>query len=77
MVFIVVFLILYGLGFGICRLATMLFSGTDAALVKNMAYIPIMNVVTAVFIIVFMFYIVKDYRKNKKKVENNNSAKSL
>lgn len=76
MVFVIVFVIIYGLALGICRLATMLFSGTDAALVKNMAYVPILNVVASVLIILFLFYIVKDYRANKKKIEDK-SAKPL
>ena len=65
MTFIIVFSILYGLGFGVCRLATMLFTGTDATLVKTISYIPIVNVISAILIIFFIFYIVKDYRKNK------------
>ena len=71
MVFTIVFLILYGLGFGVCRLTAMLFSGAEAALVKNVAFIPIMNVITSILIVFFMFYIVKDYRRNKKKLDEN------
>ena len=65
MIFLIVFLILYGLGLGICRLTALLFTGTDANLIKNVAYIPVVNVFAAILIIFFMFYIVKDYRKNK------------
>ena len=75
MIFIIVFAILYGLGFGVCRLSTMLFSGSDANLVRNMGYVPILNVVAAVIIIMFLFYIVKDYRRNNKQ-ESNEKDKS-
>ena len=70
MTFIVVFLIVYGLGFGVCRLSTMLFTGSDASLVKNMSYVPILNVIASILIIFFLFYIVRDYRRNKKKIED-------
>lgn len=74
MIFVVVFLILYGMAFGICRLATMLFSGSDAMLVKNIAYVPILNVVASILIIFLMVYIVKDYRKNKQQKQQQNAA---
>lgn len=70
MVFIITFLILYGLGLGICYLTTSLLSGTDAKLLKNIALVPILNVIVSILIIFFMFYLVKDYRKNVKKVED-------
>lgn len=76
MVFTIVFLILYGLGLGACRLAAMLFSGIDAAFVKNIAFIPILNVIATFIIIFFLLYLVKDYRANKKKIEDK-SAKPL
>lgn len=71
MVFAIVFLILYGLGFGICRLTALLFSGTDATIVKNVALVPILNVIAVILIVFFLFYIVKDYRRTKKKLEEN------
>ena len=71
MMFIIVFIILYGLGFGLCRLAAMLFTGTDADLIKNIAFVPVMNVITLVIIVFFLFYVVKDYRQNKKKEEED------
>ena len=67
MTFIMVFVILYGLGVGCCRLGAMLFTGTDAALVKNIGFVPILNVIATIIIIMFLFYIVRDYRKNNKK----------
>ena len=71
MTFAIVFLILYGLGYGVCRLTAMLFSGTDATIVKNVALVPILNVIAVILIVFFMFYIVKDYRRTKKKLEEN------
>lgn len=71
MTFAIVFLILYGFGFGVCRLTAMLFSGTDATIVKNVALVPILNVIAVILIVFFMFYIVKDYRRTKKKLEEN------
>ena len=75
MTFIIVFVILYGLGVGICRLSTLLFTGTDATLVKNMGYVPILNVITSIIIIMFLFYIVKDYRKNKQQEKSEMTEK--
>lgn len=73
MTFVIVFVILYGVGLGACRLAAMLFSGTDASLVKNIGFVPILNLIATVIIIMFMFYIVRDYRKNNKpKVGSSN-----
>ena len=67
MTFMIVFLILYGLGLGACHLSAMLFSGTDASLVRNIGYLPILNVVAAILIVFFLFYIVRDSREGKKK----------
>lgn len=66
MTFLIIFILLYGLGLGLCRLSAMLFTGTDALLVKNIAYVPILNIVAVVIIVLFMFYLVRDYRKNNK-----------
>ena len=66
MAFIIVFVILYGVGLGVCRLSAMLFNGSDASLVKNIGFVPILNVVAAIIIVMFLFYIVRDYRKNNK-----------
>lgn len=71
MTFAIVFLILYGIGFGVCRLTALLFSGTDATIVKSVGFVPILNVIAVILIVFFMFYIVKDYRRTKKKLEEN------
>jgi len=73
MVFAITFLILYGLGLGICYLTTSLLSGSDVKLLKNIALVPILNVIVSIIIIFFMFYLVRDYRKNVKKVEDKKS----
>ena len=79
MTFIIVFVILYGLGYGVCRLTAMLFNGTDATLIKNVAFVPILNVIAIILIVFFFFYIVKDYRKTRselnKGVENQSQIK--
>lgn len=77
MTFIIVFLILYGLGFGVCRLTAMLFSGSEAALIKNVALVPILNVIAVILIAFFIFYIVKDYRKTKSELNKGIENQSL
>lgn len=71
MTFVIVFLILYGFGFGVCRLTALLFNGTDANIVKSVGFVPILNVIAVILIVFFMFYIVKDYRRTKKELEEN------
>lgn len=70
MTFLIVFLILYGLGFGICMLTTILLDGTDKLVVKYTSLIPIINVIGSIIIVIMIFYIVKDYKQNKNKTNN-------
>lgn len=77
MTFLIVFAILYGLGLGVCRLTALLFSGTDAVLIKNVAFVPILNVIAVILIIFFMFYIVKDYRKTKQQQQKQQTNESV
>ena len=75
MYFAIVFLILYGVGFGVCRLTLLYLTGIDATLIKIVSFIPIINVIATIFIIAFAYYIVRDYRKDEEKRKSEKIVK--
>lgn len=76
MSFLITLLITYGLSLGVCRLSTIMFTGTDADLVKNIALVPILNTVASMIIILFIFFLVKDYRNSQKRLQEKNDKKN-
>ena len=71
MLFVMIFLILYGIGFGVCYIAAnTLLNGSDTVIVKNAAFVPVLNVIVSILIVFFIFYLVRDYRRNMKKIED-------
>ena len=69
MTFILVFAILYGFGIGGCMLSAIFFDWADKRIIKYIGFIPILNVIATIVMVMFLFYIVRDYRKNNKKKE--------
>jgi UPF0716 family protein affecting phage T7 exclusion len=69
MSFLITLLIIYGLSLGICRLFTIIIPGTYTDIIKIVALIPILNTIATVIVILFIFFLVKDYRNSQKKLQ--------
>lgn len=66
MTFILVFVILYGFGVGGCLLAAVMFDWSNKNIIRYLGFVPVLNVFVVIIMIAFLFYLVRDYRKNNK-----------
>lgn len=66
MTFILVFAILYGFGVGGCLLAAAIFDWSNKNIIRYAGFVPVLNIFVTIIMVAFLFYLVRDYRKNNK-----------